>query len=210
MGDATRFLIVRHGESTWNAVGRWQGQADPPLSDLGERQAARAAETVVEHGPFDGVVTSSLQRAHRTAEVLAGGAALELHEPDAALIERYAGGWQGLTRREIESHFPGWLRAGRRPDDYEDDASIVERVSAALGAVAERSPGGRFVVVSHGGIVNALERGADEPWRRLGNLEGRWFVHTDGVLTPTGDRVQLLDDVAEVAGSTPAVPDGYA
>ena len=50
----TRILLVRHGESTWNADGRWQGQADPPLSDLGRSQAAEAAAKV---GTVDAIVT---------------------------------------------------------------------------------------------------------------------------------------------------------
>ncbi|HEX8581069.1 MAG TPA: histidine phosphatase family protein, partial [Acidimicrobiales bacterium] len=65
---AGRVLLVRHGQSVWNAEGRWQGQLDPPLSDVGAEQARAAA------AHLDGVVavaTSDLDRARRTAEILA-------------------------------------------------------------------------------------------------------------------------------------------
>ena len=87
-------LIVRHGQSTWNALGRWQGHADPPLSEFGERQAEAAATHL--HLEFDAVVASDLQRAYRTAELATG-------ERDdvtrcVEFRERNAGEWEGLTR----------------------------------------------------------------------------------------------------------------
>ena len=60
-------LLIRHGQSEWNATGRWQGQADPPLTDEGRNDARRAAEAL---GAFDAVVASTLQRAIETAEAL--------------------------------------------------------------------------------------------------------------------------------------------
>src|SRR5919107_550504 len=63
-----RLLLVRHGESTWNATGRWQGWADPPLSDLGRAQAEAAAPAAA---PVDAVVSSDLRRARETAELMA-------------------------------------------------------------------------------------------------------------------------------------------
>ena len=56
----TKLLIVRHGQSEWNALGRWQGQADPPLTDVGENQAKKATKKL---GLFDSIVSSPLQRA---------------------------------------------------------------------------------------------------------------------------------------------------
>ena len=64
----TSVLAIRHGESEWNAVGRWQGQADPPLTDAGMLQAVAAAQVL---GTFDGVYASSLQRAADTAAIIA-------------------------------------------------------------------------------------------------------------------------------------------
>src|SRR5512132_523882 len=71
----TRLLLVHHGESTWNADGRWQGQADPPLSELGEQQAADAAVHVA---PIDAVWSSNLARARRTAMIIAGARGVDV------------------------------------------------------------------------------------------------------------------------------------
>jgi broad specificity phosphatase PhoE len=178
-------------------VHRWQGRADPPLSERGEQQARNSAVSLALHGLFDVVVTSSLQRARRTGELLAQRTELELDVDVTGLAERSAGPWEGLTPDEIERTHPGFLASGRRPDGYEDDAALVERAVAALSALVEKHEGRQLLVVSHGGVINALERhvAADDidPWRRLDNLEGRWFEHFEGRLQAVGDRVHLLD-----------------
>ena len=88
----TRVLLVRHGQSEWNADGRWQGQADPPLTDLGRHQALHAARNL---GVVDAIVASDLQRASETALIIAGelGVGPLVLEPD--LRERDAGEWSG-------------------------------------------------------------------------------------------------------------------
>ncbi len=188
----TDLLLLRHGESTWNAVRRWQGQADPPLTPYGEDQAKRAADTLGELGRFDVVVTSTLRRAHRTGELLATCASIEFGDPHGGLVERSAGPWEGLTRFEIEERYPGFLDDGRRPDGYEDDVSVVERAVAALLELARQRTGSTVVVVSHGGVINALERNVGEEWKRLDNLEGRWFQSDGSDVVPVGERVRLL------------------
>ena len=90
----TEFLLLRHGESTWNAEHRWQGQSDPPLTRRGEQQARDAVASLVELGPFDAVVASNLQRARRTGELLAQGASLELGRPS----QRWRNGMPVLGR----------------------------------------------------------------------------------------------------------------
>src|ERR1051325_541049 len=98
MSAMSRILVVRHGQSTWNADGRWQGQADPPLSDLGVAQAEAAARTV---DGVDVISASDLERAHHTATILAAPRQLEV-VADARLRERDAGEWTGLTRVQID------------------------------------------------------------------------------------------------------------
>ena len=193
---SARILLVRHGESTWNAVRRWQGQADPPLTDRGEAQAARAAIAAVDHGPFDAVVTSTLQRAARTGEIIAVEAGLPVVEPLAALAERDAGEWEGLTRSEIEERFPGFLAEHRRPPGYEPDESVVARAGVALHELAGTYAGQNMLAVSHGGVIHALERAheGDGGWQRLDNLTGRWFVVDDAGWRPIGKRVALVPD----------------
>lgn len=204
-----RMLVVRHGESTWNAVRRWQGQADPPLSERGETQARRGALAAPEHGPFDAIVTSTLQRAHRTGELIASALALPMLAADAELSERSAGEWEGLTRAEIERDFPGYLADDKRPAGYESDASIVERSSRALRRLAVDHSDRTLLVVSHGGIIHALERAhsGDDGWQRLDNLTGRWFEVTAEGIVPIGARIALVPD------GGPAIPPpdaGYA
>jgi broad specificity phosphatase PhoE len=186
----TRILLVRHGQSTWNADGRWQGQADPPLSDVGVDQAAAAADA----SAVDGVVAlyaSDLERARHTAQLI--GARLGLHPVvDVRLRERDAGGWQGCTRAEIEAGWPGFLGSGRRPDGYEPDASVLARVLDALAVVAAAHDGD-VLVVTHGGVVRTVERhlGGDADGL-IPNLGGRWLRY-DGPAPVLGERVVLLD-----------------
>ena len=192
----SRFLLMRHGESTWNEIGRWQGQADPPLSDRGERQAVEAGSAFGELASFDVVYSSTLQRARRTGEVVAVSTGLELGSALEGLEERAAGAWQGLTRVEIEEQYPGFLDRGERPAGYEDDESIVKRASATLRHLAKTCEGGCAIVVSHGGVINALERhavGGVNRWSRVDNLEGRWFEVGSADVAVIGERVHLLD-----------------
>ncbi len=196
MSTSTRVLLIRHGESTWNAVRRWQGQADPPLTDRGEVQAVRAAIASADHGPFDVVVTSTLQRAFHTGQIIAREAGLPVGEQLVALAERDAGEWEGLTRAEIEERFPGFLADDRRPPGYESDESVIVRADVALRDLAGTHAGQTVLAVSHGGVIHALERAheGDGSWQRLDNLTGRWFeVDCDG-WRPVGQRVALVPD----------------
>jgi len=192
--EPTRFLLVRHGQSTWNAIGRWQGRADAPLSPAGEEQARQAAVELAPLGPFGVVVTSTLARARRTGELLADHAGIDLGGADDGLIERSAGQWEGLLRSEIEARYPNWLALRRRPPGYEPDEELAARAIRSLRALAERHAGTSVVVVSHGGLITSLESAAGEEWRQLTNLEARWFAFDapSGDLRPDGARIRLL------------------
>jgi probable phosphoglycerate mutase len=185
----TRILLVRHGQSTWNADGRWQGQADPPLSRLGQAQASSASSS----SELDGVEawwTSDLERARDTAELLMAGRGAVVLEP--RLRERHAGEWEGLTRAEIDAGWPGFLADHKRPSGWEDDALLLERAFAAITDIAVRDPGGRAVVVTHGGVVRALERRFGAEDLPVPNLGGRW-VEVEDAPARLGDRVLLVD-----------------
>ena len=101
-----RLLLLRHGESTWNAAGRWQGHADPPLSTTGTAQARAAAAALVEIGA---VWCSDLVRARQTAELCAP-AGRRGATPSRCSRERDVGAWTGLTREAIEESLPGMDR----------------------------------------------------------------------------------------------------
>lgn len=185
----TSLLLVRHGQSEWNAEGRWQGQADPPLSALGQKQAVAATDQL---DGIDVVWASDLIRASRTAELVASELGVDV-VVDARLRERHAGEWQGRTRDEIEVQWPGYLAAGRRPPSWEPDDEVVARALEVCAAIADAHPGAAVLVVTHGGIVRTLERHLEDPDDELlPNLGGRW-VEVSGDTFRLGDRVLLLE-----------------
>lgn len=202
-----RILLVRHGQSTWNADGRWQGRADPPLSDLGRRQAEVAAAAVLDLGVTT-VVASPLQRAHQTATIVASAIGVPL-AADARLQERDAGAWTGRTRTEIEDGWPGYLAGGRRPEGFETDDVLHGRALAAVADVAAGASG-PVLVVSHGGLIRVVERALGSEPHAVPNLGG-----LDIRVEPAGDgdpprlvlerRTVLIDPDAVTVTSPPEV-----
>jgi len=188
----TRLLLARHGQSEWNAEGRWQGHADPGLSDLGRRQARAAADAI---GMVDAIVASDLQRALETAEIIAEVLGVGPVEIEPLFKERDVGEWSGLTRVEIEERWPGWIDdpAQRRPDGWESDEQLLDRALQAIAGMAVRYPGADVLVVTHGGLISALERlhfGLER--QPTANLAARW-VEVDGERLRPGDRLVLVD-----------------
>ena len=113
MAVSAHLLCVRHGLSTWNLERRWQGRADPPLSDVGEQGAVELAEalaTTVAHGSNASVWSSDLQRARATAEIIAERLGAGPVTVDGRLRETDVGPWQGLTSPEIEERLAGLPR----------------------------------------------------------------------------------------------------
>lgn len=151
-----RLLLVRHGESEWNASGRLQGQADPPLSKLGRRQAAHAAARLVDEG-VDAIVSSDLERAYDTADALASGVGLEVVRR-TDLREVDLGSWTGVSREEIERESPELWRRWRIEgvegwDGGEKYADAIVRVGEAVASIAAEHEGRTVVAVSHGGSI---------------------------------------------------------
>jgi broad specificity phosphatase PhoE len=178
-------LLLRHGESEWNRLHRYQGVADPPLTRLGEEQARLAAEALA---GVDRVVSSGLRRSRRTAELVAEviGAGPVFDEP--GLRERDTGEWTGLTRAEIEQQWPDGTT--EHPPSWERDEAVVARAVPALFRVAARAP--TTVAVTHAGVIRAIEARLGQPWAPLANLAGRW-VHVEGGRLRAGERVVLID-----------------
>jgi probable phosphoglycerate mutase len=207
-----RILLVRHGQSEWNAVGRWQGQADPPLSDLGRRQARAAAGAI---GAVDAVFASDLVRAADTAGIIADelGIGPVLIDPD--LRERDAGEWSGLTRAEIDERYPGYLPESRgafaphdrtkepeqRPPGWEDDDSVLGRALAAIARIEGAVGDGDALAVTHGGLIYTVEGHLGTGFERLANGAGRW-VEADGGALTLGERVTLVPD-GPIPATTP-------
>jgi broad specificity phosphatase PhoE len=188
-----RLLLVRHGESTWNAQSRWQGHADAPLSPFGERQAEDAAERVAEIATIATVWTSDLARARRTAEIIAARLGVDEVRAEPRLRERDVGSWSGLTRDEIEERWPGYLAARRSPPDFEGDDALLKRVRAGLAAAADGRERGDVLVVTHGGVIRTVERELGAAPERLPNLAGRWLQADAPGNLVLGERVVLLE-----------------
>ena len=189
----TRLLTVRHGESEWNAIGRWQGQEDPPLTDAGMLQAVAAAEQL---GSFDAVWASTLQRAAYTAAIIAEALGIGPVLTDPELMETAFGPWQGLTIHEIEEGWPGYLAEHRRPEGAEQPEAVSARGLGALRRIAGEHPGGEVLVVTHGGLMRVLRRALGGDEMRFTNLAGCWFdVDPDGRVV-AGDAVHLIDPQA--------------
>ncbi len=160
-GSATLFL-VRHGETDWNAAGRWQGQTDVPLNPRGREQAREVAGRLRAAG-LAAVASSDLLRARSTAEIVAAELGLTVNHLDAALRERRFGCFEGLTREEVAARFPeAWARyvadPGPAPPGGESREELLGRLLPAIASAAARLPG-PLLVVLHGGAMRALLAG---------------------------------------------------
>ncbi|MGH2760212.1 MAG: histidine phosphatase family protein, partial [Actinomycetota bacterium] len=129
----TRLLLIRHAESQWNAQGRWQGLADPELSERGRAQALAAASRLA--GTVERIVASDLRRAAETADIIGDTLGLGPVERRAELREIDVGRWSGLTRAEIEERWPDGIARWNRGEDVgngaEDRGAFRERMVTA-------------------------------------------------------------------------------
>jgi broad specificity phosphatase PhoE len=145
----TTLLLVRHGETDWNAEGRLQGQTDRPLSDFGRRQARQLADEMADE-ELEAIYSSDLSRARETAAIVAERLGLPVVlDPD--LREKDWGSWEGLTSVERDRvEFVG-----------ESTEEHRERILRALRRISERHPGdGRVLVVTHGGSMRRVQTAA--------------------------------------------------
>lgn len=183
-------LLVRHGQSTWNEARRWQGQADPPLTDFGARQAFDASLRL---GAVDAIFSSTLERARSTAAIISNQLGVGPVVSLAEIRERNAGDWQGMTRGEIEQEYPGYLAENRRPPGWEPDSELQERVFTAFDEICSAWPEGEVLVVTHGGVIYQVESALGAAFERISNLgTRRLFGDAEGYRL--GDRLELLDE----------------
>ncbi len=195
-----RLLLVRHGETAWNAESRWQGWADVPLSPVGEAQAKAAASTLKTALP-DGVAarvvaSSDLARALQTAQILADGLGLREVQREAGLRERNVGEWAGLQAPDIEARWPGLMQRWRNreidaPPGGEGDEILRERVMASVNALLESATAEMCIVaVTHGGVISMVERQLGLEGRGTRNLGARW-IHLDAGQLSVGESLRL-------------------
>lgn len=152
----SRLLLVRHGQSDWNAEGRIQGQSGAGLSDLGRRQAEAVASAVADERPDARLVSSDLQRCQQTAAPLAARLG---HEPELEprLRERAFGAWEGRRHAEVASEdAERWTRFARGEEVIgeiggETAAALADRVVPVLRALLDGEDD--TVAVTHGGPI---------------------------------------------------------
>jgi glucosyl-3-phosphoglycerate phosphatase len=185
---AARLVLWRHGRTEWNVTGRFQGQADVPLDEVGRKQAVAAARNVAGFEPV-AIFSSDLSRTYQTAEPLAALTGLEI-QTDKRLREIHVGSWEGLLGDEIRAQDPDlaervWLGEDvRRSPTGESPQEVADRVAEALTEIAETADDGKTIaVVTHGlaGRVGACRFVGlpFEQWRLFGGLANCAWISLD-------------------------------
>lgn len=215
-----RLVMVRHGQTEWNAGGRMQGQLDAHLSELGRRQAVAAAEVLGKRHPLL-IVSSDLSRAYDTAVALAERTGSPL-VADERLRETHLGDWQGLTHGEVDAIAPGARIAWRNDATWAPNGgeSRVDVARRSLPLVAELigtqhdwggdEPDRPVVLVAHGGLIAALTARLLElpvdTWPVLGGMGNASWVQLSGhsahdaPLDGIQWRLDVWNSSAQVAG----------
>ena len=203
-----RLILIRHGETEWNATLRYMGQAAVPLNDTGRAQARAAAERLRRYAAV-ALYTSDLVRAAETAEII--GAAIGLTpRPMPELREIDVGQWEGLTPEELYRRFPDHMREYERDPaptvrlGGESYAQLQERALVALNTIQRAHQlGDTVLAVSHGGTIRALlchVIGLD-----LAHFGKLWLDNgslTELRLGSSGWRLTRLNDAAHLEGTT--------
>jgi 2,3-bisphosphoglycerate-dependent phosphoglycerate mutase len=207
----TKFVVVRHGETVWNAAGRIQGHLDSPLNTEGLAQAELLAECLAQER-FDAVYCSDLGRTQQTIQpyLRKTGASVVLCP---RLRERHLGVLQGFTAAESSSRFPDvYARFHARESEYlvpqgESIRDVFERTRQRFEDLAAEHPGQSVLVVTHGGILDVLNRfvrgiALDHPRdftvynssiNRLRHADGKWSIEKWGDISHL-TRDAALDD----------------
>lgn len=189
-GAGRELWLIRHAESAWNAMGLWQGHADPGLSARGVAQAHALAQALGGEA-IEAVVASDLRRARETARPLAAALGVEPWH-DARLRERDLGAWSGLTTPQIAGRWPEELARVRardpafRPGGGESIRDVALRAGAFFAELARWPGPARWAVVTHGGVIRALRPAVARP-----------VANAEVVRVSLGE---LLDDLREAHG----------
>ena len=159
-------VLLRHGQTEFNAGSRMQGQLDTDLSDLGRAQAVAAAEVLAKRQPLL-IVSSDLRRARDTAVTLADCCDVAVRT-DARLRETHLGDWQGMTHQEVDAASPGARQAWREdatwaPHGGESRIDVADRTLPLVAELVAGEPewgdddsDRPVVLVAHGGTIAAL------------------------------------------------------
>lgn len=194
----TRLILLRHGQTDWNAQHRFQGQEDIPLNALGRAQAEAAREALV-GVRLDAVYASPLSRALDTARIATPGADIAT---DPRLMEIDVGTWAGLTWDEVKAGMPDYevkYANGvdfRRSPEGETLADVEARGVPAVSGIADAHAGQTVLVVAHGLILNRVIHSllglqgrvlgglGNAHFSELGHAHGAWRLLTHNVGIP--------------------------
>ena len=158
----TKFLIIRHGQSTANLEERYAGWYDAPLTELGRKQAAITTDYILKNYHVDAVYSSDLIRAVETVKEIAARANVPLVK-EKALREIDGGEWEGKQVEEIAREYPAQAYLWKtdigkaRPTGGESFAELQVRIDSAFRKIAAENDGKTVVVASHGGAIRTMQ-----------------------------------------------------
>lgn len=204
-----QLVLLRHGQTEYNATRRMQGQLDTDLSELGRQQALAVADAIARLDPL-AVVSSDLRRAYDTATALGDRIGLPV-AIDTRLRETHLGEWQGLTHTEVDAVAPGARSAWRAdatwaPPGGENRIDVARRSMAVVGELLDKYEDWSdrpIVLVAHGGLIAALTAALlDLPvdrWSVLGGLGNTGWVQLSGYGEVPSWRLDVWNASATVA-----------
>lgn len=170
----TKVIFIRHGETEWNFLGKYQGQAEVPLTEKGREQARLLAKNFPSD-KLDAIYSSDLSRAMETAGFVADRFNIKVN-PEPAFREMNFGDWEGLTYKEISARWQGEMEQFlKRPDilkvpNGENFPSLQQRATTKLYELIAKHDGQIIAVTAHGGVLrtllaDALEMPLKNIWR---------------------------------------------
>lgn len=194
--------LIRHGQTDWNLAARMQGRTDIPLNDTGREQALVAA-SVLENQPWDVVVSSPLDRARETADIIGRALGVPLGASYDELTEQDFGAAEGTLVAELATRWPDRDFADKEPDE-----EVGPRGLRGLERIALDHPGARVLAVAHGTLIRhtlaSISGHETRHYPKLDNASSSFVRFTDAswrVLTVGGvdivDVLPRLDERAE-------------
>lgn len=205
MTTETRVILVRHGETTANHEQRWYGALDAPLTERGRLQVQATGERFRrrrQQEPVAAIYVSPLPRARSTAEAIAAALGIE-PIVEEALREFSIGDWEGRTYRDLIDNEQLWQRWAQdptfAPPNGESPVSFGQRAIATVQRLAERHPGQRIVLVTHGGVISCVL----DAWVGGGSGDWiRWDPHNCAISELVWDgerwRAEFINDISHL------------
>lgn len=206
--DYAEIIVLRHGETAWNADGRIQGHLDVELNDAGRQQAAVVGDRLSKEPKISLVYSSDLARAYETAQIIAARCGGIQVVTDVDLRERHLGDLQGLVFRDTAKLNPKAHQAfvsretcQEIPGGGESRDQLHQRCTSSVQRIGNKHKGERVVLVSHGGFIRTLYKQASPDGRSVAKVhntsvniihvydDGKWTIKSWGDvshLNPTG------------------------